>query len=61
MFNDNKDIIATSKKLESKNQEQKLLKIDDLVDNKYIKIYENLLKNKLIIKYIYKILNRGEV
>ena len=47
MFNDNKDIIATSKKLETKDQEQKLLKIDDIVDTKYSQIYENLLKNKL--------------
>ena len=47
MFNDNKDIIATSKKLETKNQEKKLIKLDDLVDGKYLQIHENLLKNKL--------------
>lgn len=47
MFNDNKDIIATSKKLETKNQDKKLIKLDDLVDGKYLQIHENLLKNKL--------------
>ncbi len=47
MFNDNRDIIATSKKLETKNIEQKLIKIEDLVDSKYSQIHENLIKNKL--------------
>lgn len=60
MFNDNKDIIASSKKFETKNQDKKLIKIDDLTDGKYEQIYENLLKNKLTgevvsnkVEYIY--------
>lgn len=60
MFNDSKDIVGTSKKLETKSKEQKLLKIDDLVDNRYSQAYEKLQKKELTgqivnnnIEYIY--------
>ena len=60
MFNDSKDIVGTSKKLETKSKEQKTLKIDDLVDNRYSQAYEKLQKKELTgqivnnnIEYIY--------